>query len=85
MGFDSISMDLLGQDTPVRRFEGIVIGADGPWLVGVPVSHVTMKNHVIVVGVQRYPVGRGPVEIGSIKGWRRGCGRAPGVHIRGSQ
>ena len=47
---------LLGTETTIESFEGIINGEVGPWGIGVHVARATPDDHVVVAGVQRRPL-----------------------------
>lgn len=48
---------LLGEETELQGFAGVVSGNDGPWAVLLQVARVTPDDHVITASVIRRPVG----------------------------
>jgi hypothetical protein len=69
-GLDDREMTLLGTETRLESFAGVVSGADGPWLVGVHVARMTDGNHVVAAGVHRHPVGTA-AGVPDDEGWRQ--------------
>jgi phage tail-like protein len=59
---------LLGTETSLESFEGVVSGRNGPWLVGIHVARVTDRDHVVAAGVHRHPRGTAG-GIQEITGW----------------
>ena len=49
--------ELLGTETAIESFTGVVTGSEGPWWVGVHVARATPDDHVLTAGVQRTPLG----------------------------
>ncbi|MCY4730712.1 phage tail protein [Natronomonas gomsonensis] len=69
-GSESGSSVLLGIETSLESFEGVVSGRDGPWLVGIHVARITDGDHVVAAGVHRHP--KGTAEgIREMTGWQR--------------
>jgi phage tail-like protein len=69
-GLDDRAMTLLGTETRLESFAGVVNGTDGPWLVGVHVGRMTDGNHVVAAGVHRHPVGT-VAGVPDDEGWRQ--------------
>jgi hypothetical protein len=51
--------NLLGEETEIESFSGVVSGDVGPWGVAIHVARATPDDHVIAAGVQRWPTGTG--------------------------
>jgi hypothetical protein len=49
--------ELLGSETAIESFTGVVSGREGPWWTGVHVARSSADDHVIAAGVQRAPLG----------------------------
>ena len=50
-------IDLLGTETAIESFTGVVSGREGPWWASVHVARGTPDDHVVAAGVQRAPLG----------------------------
>lgn len=51
------TVTLLGTETDIESFVGVVEGESGPWGVGVHLARADDDDHVVVVGVHRRAVG----------------------------
>ncbi|WP_276257963.1 DUF6517 family protein [Haloglomus litoreum] len=70
----STSVQMLGTETTVESYEGVVSGQDGPWAVGVHLAPITDDSHVIAAGVHRQPLGTA-AGLSDSSGWQRALGR----------
>jgi phage tail-like protein len=69
------STRMLGTETTVESYQGVVSGAEGPWAIGAHVARITDDAHVIAVGVHRRPIGT--IEgLSGTDGWQQTLARA---------
>lgn len=57
---------LVGSDTELEQFVGVVSGEQGLWGVAVMVARVTPNDHVIAAGGVRRPVGTADVDVAKV-------------------
>ncbi|MEF8779809.1 MAG: DUF6517 family protein [Haloferacaceae archaeon] len=70
------TVNLLGNETPLESYEGVVSGRDGPWLVGIHVARVADDDLVVAAGVHRHPIGMPDGEITARVRWEETVSRA---------
>lgn len=63
-----VSTTLLGTETAVERFLGVVSSEDGPFGVSVKTARVTPDDHVVAASVLRRPVGTAEGGMAAVEG-----------------